>query len=189
MWVGPGLCFVSFSFLFIYFFYLRGECTRSWLHPVYIQDDELLPLRLLWASTPDLYNAQDWMMDFIHVRQALYQTSDMPSPVLFSFSCPRNPGFPTHEHKQQRLFCANKCVLLIADTPFHAKSDQWQVADRYCERACSVWRKQVLPVAGGDFRTPVLQHTQRGASVLPVMWLPQKDWGVAFQQGFLRSTE
>lgn len=123
-------------------------------------------------------------MDFIHVRQALYQMSDMPSPVLLSFNCPRNPGFPTHEHKQQRLFCANKCVLLIADTPFHAKSVQWQVADRYCERACRVCRKQVLPVAGGGFRTPVLQHTQRGASVLPAMWLPQKDWGCHIPTGF-----
>lgn len=86
-------------------------------------------------------------------------------PALFCFlsTVLETQGFPHTEHKQQRLFCANKCVLLIADTPFHAKSVQWQVADRYCERACSVCRKQVLPVAGGGFRTPVLQHARRGS--------------------------
>lgn len=101
MW---GLGFALFS---IWFYLWSTGSHVSWdgFFDYTTQDDlELQPLLfLLWASVPGLYHARDWTLDFTRVRQALYQMSCMPSPVLFSFNCPRNPGFPPHRAQTARI--------------------------------------------------------------------------------------
>lgn len=107
-------------------------------------------------------------------------------PALFCFlsTALETQGFPHTEHKQQRLFCANKCVLLIADAPFHAKSVQWQVADRYVSElaVCAESRCSQLP--GVAFTHLCFSTRGGGALVLPTVWLPQKDWGCHIPTGF-----
>lgn len=88
--------------------------------------------------------------------------------------------------EQQGLFCANKCGVLIAGTPFQAASDgRWLIA---VQSKLAVCHKQVLTVAGVAFSlhtTRVLQHMQRVALLFPALWLPWKGLGMSHSnQGF-----
>lgn len=183
--MGPGLCFVFYLILSVEH---RVSRALGWLLST-------TPLRMTLNFSPSCFycgplclvcivlETEPWTSRML----GKHSTKGAACPSLFCFlsTARETQGFPHTEHKQQGLFGAIKCSLLIAGTPFLA-SVCWEVADRTGTASeLTICHKQVLTVAGVAFphTTHILQRIQRVALVFPVMWLPRRRLGMSHFNG------